>query len=100
MQGRDRCARLVKGKSSPRLESVSKMCEHILMWRKEDVIEELRKNQGELSLRKYATSLGCSAAYLSDVYAGKRDPGKKLLDHLDLECQKVVTKTYTRRRWR
>jgi len=70
------------------------------MWRKEDVVEQLRKEQGERSLRTYATAIGCSAAYLSDVYAGKRDPGPKLLRHLDLEREKVVTFTYVKRRWK
>ena len=70
------------------------------MWRKEDVIEKLKKEQGEGSLRSYARNIGCSAAYLSDVYSGKREPGPKLLDHLDLECQITTTKTYTKRRWK
>jgi hypothetical protein len=70
------------------------------MWRKEDVVEQLQKDQGERSLRSYATAIGCSASYLSDVYNGKRDPGQKLLDHLDLERKKVVTVTYIKRRWK
>lgn len=70
------------------------------MWRKKDVIEKLRKDQGERSLRGYASDIGCSAAYLSDVYNGRRDPGPKLLDHLNLERQETVTVTYTKRRWK
>jgi hypothetical protein len=70
------------------------------MWRKEDVIKKLREKQGTRSLRTYAKTIGCSAAYLSDVYSDKREPGPKLLDHLDLECQTTVTKIYVKRRWR
>jgi hypothetical protein len=70
------------------------------MWRKEDVIEQLRKEQGDRSLREYASDIGCSATNLSLVYTGKREPAKKLLDHLDLECQTTITKTYTKRRWK
>lgn len=71
-----------------------------IMWRKEDVIEMLKEDQGEQSLRSYATAVGCSAAYLSDVYNGRRDPGPKLLDHLGLERKEKVTVTYQKRRWK
>jgi hypothetical protein len=64
------------------------------MWRKEDVVDKLKKAQGSRSLRHYANFIGCSAAYLSDVYLGKRDPGPKLLDSLGLECERIVTKNY------
>jgi hypothetical protein len=67
---------------------------------REEVIEKLKKNQGEQSMRSYASTLGCSAAYISDVYAGKRDPGPLLLDTLGLECKVEITKTYQKRRWR
>lgn len=70
------------------------------MWRKEDVVKELKRRQGKSSLRSYATNLGCSAAYLSDLYRGRRDPGPLILDHLDLERQIVTTVTYVKRRWR
>jgi len=71
------------------------------MWRREDVVKKLRDEQGERSLRKYAVSIGCSVSYLSEVYNGTRDPGEKLLNHLGLECQKIVTVTYVpKRRWR
>ena len=70
------------------------------MWRKEDVVEKLHEEQGERSLRSYATAIGCSASYLSDVYNGKREPGPKLLDHLDLERKEVTTVTYVKRRWK
>lgn len=70
------------------------------MWRKEDVIEKLQKDQGDRSLRQYATDIGCSPAYLSDVYNNRRDPGPKLLDHLNITSNKVTTVTYTEKKWR
>ena len=71
------------------------------MWRREDVVEELQKEQGSRSLRNYASAIGCPVSHLSEVYSGKREPGKKLLDHLDLEREKVVTYTYVKKRkWR
>ena len=73
------------------------------MWRKEDVIEKLRKEQGERPLRDYATEIGCSAATLSQIYNNNRDPGDKILDHLGLTATKVTTVTYTPkepRKWR
>lgn len=36
-----------------------------------------------------ARTLGISSAYLSDIIGGKRQPGKKVLNALGLEC--VVT---------
>jgi hypothetical protein len=70
------------------------------MWRREDVVKQLKKAQGKKSLRAFAQSVGCSAAYLSDVYHEKRDPGPLLLDHLGLERKTITTTTYVKRRWR
>ena len=71
------------------------------MWRKEDVIEKLREDQGNRSLRTYATVIGCTAAYLSDIYNNRRDPGPMILDHLNLTANKVTTVTYTeKKKWR
>jgi len=72
------------------------------MWRKEDVIKQLKDEQKAktLSLRAYAKTLCVSPSYLSDVYGGRRDPGPALLDHLELERKVVTTVTYVKRRWR
>lgn len=70
------------------------------MWRKEDVIEKLRQDQGTRSLRTYAKDIGCSAAYISDIYNNRRDPGDLVLKHLGLQAEKVTTVTYTERKWR
>jgi transcriptional regulator with XRE-family HTH domain len=77
------------------------------MWRKEDVINKLKneQNKKKLSLRAHAKAIGCSAAYLSDVYNDRREPGKRLLDHLNIE--RTITKTVVyhektekQKRWR
>lgn len=71
-----------------------------MKWRKEEVIEKLKKDQGARSLRNYAeTVFGCSPGYLSDVYNGKRDPGQTLLDHLNLEPVTIYVQKKDRR-WR
>lgn len=69
------------------------------MWRKEEVVEKLKEDQGEQSLREYAHTVGCSASYLNDVYSGRREPGPKLLDHLNLERKETVIYVQ-KRRWR
>lgn len=70
------------------------------MWRREEVVQQLQKKQGRQSLRSFASSLGCSPAYLSDVYRGRRDPGPKLLEDLGLERQVKTEVVYVKRRWR
>lgn len=71
------------------------------MWRLEDVLAELKKQQGGRSLRAFAEEVGCSAAYLSDVFKGQRQPGPKLLDHLGVERRTQVVTTYVKkRRWK
>ena len=70
------------------------------MWRREDVIEKLKEEQGERPLSEYATDIGCSVAALSRIYNGNRDPGKKILNHLNLTANKVTTVTYTEKKWR
>jgi transcriptional regulator with XRE-family HTH domain len=76
------------------------------MWRKEEmdetletdqVVGELKQDQGERSLREYASSLGVSASYLSQVYNGVRPPSKDLVAHLDLKPHTIYVR---KRRWR
>jgi hypothetical protein len=69
------------------------------------VLAMMHMAQGDSTLTNFAEQVGCSAAYLSMVYAGKKEPGPKLLDHLGLERQVQIRKivTYTsgkERRWR
>ena len=51
---------------------------------REAVIERMKAAQGERSLRQFAIEIGVSAAYLSDVYLGKRGIGQKILKHLKI----------------
>jgi len=64
---------------------------------KDDLIQELRRRQDGQSLRQFSQTVGCSTAYLSDVYHGKRDLGPKILDYLGVEKKTEVKTTY---RWR
>ena len=52
------------------------------------------------SLRSVAREIPCSAAYLSDIMLGKRNPGPRVLDYLGLDraVDKSVTYRYRRRR--
>jgi hypothetical protein len=56
-----------------------------------DLIELLKKRQGKSSLRAFADSLDLSAAYLSDVYRGKRAVGPSLCKALGFERTKTTT---------
>lgn len=47
------------------------------------------------SLRRHAIALGISAAYLSDVMNGKREPGRKLLTPMGLTKHVTVNRTVT-----
>ncbi len=60
----------------------------------DDVLALLRKKQGTDSLRAFATSLGISAAYLSDVYNKNRQPGGKLLKVLGVRKERKITTSY------
>lgn len=70
------------------------------MWRKEDVIQKLREDQGKLPLRKYAQVVGCSTTSIAQVYNGTREPSEKILDHLNLEREIVVVYRPKQRRWK
>jgi hypothetical protein len=63
-------------------------------WTRDDVVRRLKAEQGGKSLRQFAKVVGCSAAFLSDVYNGKREPGPKLLERFGLTKQESVTVVY------
>lgn len=63
---------------------------------REQVIGIIRKLKGKRSLRVFALDMKLSAAYLSDVFRGNRDPGPRLLKPLHLEKIKEVTVRYQR----
>ena len=52
---------------------------------REQLIEFMQKRQGPRTAKEFAEELGISAAYLSDIYAGKREPGPTVLEKLSLE---------------
>lgn len=56
---------------------------------KQQVIELMKKQQGKRAAREYAEELGISAVYLSDIYNGRRDPGRSVLEALHLERDTV-----------
>lgn len=66
----------------------------IVNMKRSDVIAILKKRQGERSIRKFADELCVSAAYLSDVYLGRREPGKKILKPLGMRVVKTSTIVY------
>lgn len=56
---------------------------------KDQVIELLRKKQGDRPAKCLAEELGITPQYLSDVFLGKRDIGPAILGPLGLESQIV-----------
>ena len=54
---------------------------------KKQLIEALRKMQGDRTAKDFAASIGVSQAYLSDVYHGRREPGPAILGLLGLQKQ-------------
>jgi len=65
---------------------------------KAELVEAIKKDQGDLSLRAYAAHLGVSAAYLSDFYRGRRDAGKTLLSLFGYRRTRTVTDLYIKTR--
>jgi hypothetical protein len=61
---------------------------------KEELIEYIKELQGEQTQASFASSIECSAAYLSDICAGRRDPGPKVLEALGLK------RCVTYKKWR
>lgn len=59
------------------------------MRRMKDPIKLLRQRQKGRSLTDFAKEIPCSASYLCDVYAGRREPADRILTYLKLE--RVVT---------
>ena len=81
------------------LDNCSQICERRCMWRREDVVQKLKEDQGKQSLRQYAETLGCSASLLSQVYNGMREPSEELLNRLNLERETIVVYK-PKRRWK
>ena len=58
------------------------------------VIDMLKKRQGKRSLREFARELNVSAAYLSDIYKGRRNPGPAILEHFGLSKRVTISTAY------
>jgi len=56
---------------------------------RERLIARLKQMQGTKTQEQFAQELGISRPFLSDIYAGKRDPGEKVLGKLGLEREIV-----------
>ncbi len=54
-------------------------------------MEFLKKQQGEQTAQQFATRLGVSPQYLSDVYNGRRPPGESITAALKVEKKMVYT---------
>jgi transcriptional regulator with XRE-family HTH domain len=68
-----------------------------------DLLKLMRKRQGSKSLSDFASDVGVSVAYVSDIYNGKRTPGPKVLNSLNVEratVYKVVPLGEKTRRWK
>ena len=62
-----------------------------------DPVSVLRKRvEGADSLRAVARELGVSAAYVSEILRGTREPGPAVLGPLGIECE--VRKIYRRKK--
>ena len=48
-------------------------------------LEFLKKRQGEQTAQQFASRLGVSPQYLSDVYNGRRPPGESITSALKVE---------------
>ena len=54
-------------------------------------MEFLKRQQGEQTAQQFATRLGVSPQYLSDVYKGRRPPGESIAAALRVEKAVVYT---------
>jgi hypothetical protein len=63
----------------------------------QEVIELIRKGQAEKTLREYGAEIGISSSFLSDIYAGTRNPGPKILKYFGIAKTRRVIYEYT---WR
>jgi transcriptional regulator with XRE-family HTH domain len=57
----------------------------------EQFLEFLKKQQGSQTGQQFATRLGVSPQYLSDVYNGRRPPGESIIAPLKVEKAVVYT---------
>ena len=60
---------------------------------RKQLIDLMRKRQGKRTAREFAEELGISSQYISDIYSGKRAPGRAVLDKLQLERNVIYKPT-------
>ena len=60
----------------------------------EQAIKILKKEQGDLTLRQFAQKLEVSPAYLSDIYNGHRQIGRKVLRAVGMDKTVTVRVVY------
>ena len=60
-------------------------------------MEFMKKQQGEQTAQQFASRLGVSAQYLSDVYNGRRPPGESITAALKVEKRVVYTVSTSRK---
>jgi transcriptional regulator with XRE-family HTH domain len=65
---------------------------------REQAIEILKKKQNDMSLRQFAQELKVSPSYLSDIYLGRRQIGRKILRAIGMDKTVTVTVDYTKAR--
>lgn len=63
-----------------------------------DPVAVLRKRLETTTMRALARELGVSAPYISDIVAGRRTPGPKVLDPLGMEAVTTTKRIYRRKR--
>jgi hypothetical protein len=69
------------------------------MWRLEDVLKQLKEKQESYgSMNSYASNVGCTTSYISQVLSGKKEPSQRLLDEIGLE--KIVMYKPKSKKWR
>jgi transcriptional regulator with XRE-family HTH domain len=57
----------------------------------EQFLEFLKKQQGNQTAQQFASKLGVSPQYLSDVYKGRRPPGESITSALQVEKRVVYS---------
>lgn len=61
----------------------------------DQVIDLLRKRQGDRTAKELAEEFGITPQYLSDVYLRRREPGPGILVPLGLEAETVYVPAIT-----
>ena len=60
---------------------------------KGQVVDLLKRKQGDRTARELAAELGVGESYLSEIFSGSRNPGPMILEKLGLEEESVYRQT-------